>query len=194
MRNIALLTLLIATPLISVAAQERAADGPAPTREGFYLGLGIGSGSILYWEDFVSVENNEGVAGHLALGGTLNPHWLLGGETDLWLGSRDDIDTKYGALLGTATFYPSRSGDLFLKGGLGVATYREKDDSNTLTSTGPSWIVGVGWDHPLSDKTGFVIAVNYVGGSNWRVDYNGAPTTAHLGIGLVQAEFGVIWH
>jgi hypothetical protein len=195
LRQLALLSFLLAAPIASVAAQEITPAKPVPTREGFYIGFGFGIGSVSYSGDLEDAEAPDGgFSGHFRLGGTLNQQWRLGAESNGWVQEQDGVNFRYSALLGTATFYPSPTGNFFLKGGLGIAAYGEEYAGDEVIAGGGAWTIGLGYDFRFKGKTGVSLVGNYVGGSNWEVEFNGMDTGFDTGVGLVQVGVGVIWH
>jgi hypothetical protein len=195
LRQLALLSFLLAAPLAIASAQDVAAAKPAPSRDGFYIGFGLGSGKVSYTGDLEDAEAPDaGLSGHFRLGGTLNQQWRLGAETNGWVKQQDGLDFQYSALLGTATFYPSPTGNFFIKGGLGIAAYSEEYAGDEIMAAGGAWTLGLGYDFRFSGKTGISLVGNYVTGSNWQVEFNGEDTGFDTGVALVQVGVGVIWH
>lgn len=125
--------LLAALPLGDAAAQRRRGlvdVSPAHARHGFWFSAGLAAGGE-------SSRFSNDPAGYnetlykptlsLALGGTVNPNFRLGGEMKIWsdeyydaIADANVTETLFGALL-VGQFYPSRSMGLFLKGGGGVS-------------------------------------------------------------------------
>ncbi len=194
MRQLALLALLAVAPLSSAGAQEIAPAKPAPVREGFYIGFGLGAGQLSYGGDASSADAQGGFSGHFRLGGTLNQQWRLGAETNGFIKNESGVDLTYSTLLGTATFYPSPAGNFFLKGGLGVGGYSEDYGTDEVTAAGGAWTLGVGYDFRFSGKTGISLVGNYVGAGDWGIELNGADTGFNSGVSLLQVGVGVIWH
>ncbi len=86
-------------------------------REGFWFSTGLGRG----WNDPQGVNAN-GNAAYLRLGGTLNSQVLLGSELIAW--ARDEAGTTEtrANLTFSMLLFPSRSGGLFIKTGVGLTS------------------------------------------------------------------------
>lgn len=186
--------LLLALLLPATAAAQYAGSPAKPLRDGFWIGFGFGVGQISYGGDASSADAEGGFSGHFRLGGTLNPQWRLGAESNGWLKSQSGVDLNYSALLGTATFYPSPTGNFFLKGGLGFGVYTEEYAGDEIQAGGGAYTLGLGYDIRFSGKTGMTLVANYVGAGNWGIEYNGTDTGFDSGVSLVQVGVGVIWH
>jgi len=130
-------------------------------RHGFWINLGVGAGKDRYkfadessypgWDEAITKP-----AFSLRLGGTVSPHFRLGGEITGWADSHYDVDndrvTEYivGALL-IGQLYPARNLGLFVKGGAGfsrsgvdvVGPFDTHED-------GFAWSLGAGYEIKLS--------------------------------------------
>src|SRR4051812_34428305 len=113
-RSIAML-LALSVLSISVASEQH-----AQTRKGFWIGLGLGYGSL----SCTGCSSTGGLSGYLKLGGTISPHLLLGGETNGWTKSENGGTLNAGNASFAAYYYPQPAGGLFLKAGVGFATTR----------------------------------------------------------------------
>ena len=192
-RKLAAFLMVLLLP-VSLTAQAVTAAPAKNHRDGFYIGFGFGAGQLGYGGDASSADAQGGLSGHFRLGGTLNQQWRIGAETNGFLKNESGVDLTYSALLGTATFYPSPTGNFFLKGGLGVAGYSEDYGTDEITAAGGAWTLGLGYDFRFSGKTGISIVGNYVGAGNWGIELNGEDTGFNSGVSLVQVGVGVIWH
>ena len=139
---------------------------PISTRNGFWVSLGLGpaEGSVQCGcPRGVGLQDNDpwnggGSAGSftLALGGTLNPKLQLGAELSQWGRSIDINDQESTSTITTLTFiakyYPSATGNFFLKGGVGVGgstLEREiagRDNTFKLEGSGLGMQFGLGFD------------------------------------------------
>ena len=92
-------------------AQAQAIAQPI-TRQGFWIGLGVGGGSAQPNCSYPICGSDRlgGTSGYVGLGSTLSPHVRLGGEFNLWRRSNgfgtDVIEAA--SLIGM--WYPSRAG------------------------------------------------------------------------------------
>ena len=113
-------------------------------REGFWLNLGLGYGT-LGCDGCGSRE--DGLSGGLQLGGTLSPKWLLGGATTGWTKSEGGVTLTVGTVLALVRFYPSERGGFFLEGGLGLGTIHVSVDGfGSESESGGGALLGLGYD------------------------------------------------
>jgi hypothetical protein len=127
-----------------------------PTREGLWLSLGLGIGTV----GCSYVCSSPGAALDLAAGWSLSPRLLLGagvtgwtkdGPTGEYEGAR--IRITVGSVALRARFYPTRSAGFFLSGGLGLGLTRLSDERGTgHTQTGVGFLAGMGGDLRVSPR------------------------------------------
>jgi hypothetical protein len=142
-------------------------------RHGFWLsaGLGVGGESFdandgLGWSDARS-----GAVGNLSLGGTVSPNVLLGVELNGWSSrgyQRSNFDRSLGNLLGIVQWYPSASGDFWLKGGVGFAHSEDKEYSagalvSQWSRDGTAIGIGLGYDVPVGRKISVTPSLELIG-------------------------------
>jgi len=177
--------LLIAVATSAASAQQ------VRTRNGFWVGAGLGFGSLqLSCSGCTNGPRSNALSGFVKLGGTINGHLLLGGETDLWV--RSSTTTKVaGNTSATAYYYPAPASGLFLRAGLGIAYYQEKSATNAAIGVG--FVVGAGYDFAVGPHTSLTSVANF----NW-----GAPGDVQRGLltlpsvkqNLLQLGLGITWH
>ncbi len=113
-------TVLVLFTLIVGTDMGKPLSGQAPARDGFFIGFGVGGGSVAFEDE--SDREGSGV-GHFKIGGALSDHVLLGAEVGGWsqeMGEGVTITSSY--LNAVAYLYPAPTGGLFLKGGIGFAS------------------------------------------------------------------------
>jgi hypothetical protein len=149
---------LVAMLAVPSAAQER---------HGFWLNLGFGWGSL----GCRGCDGRDGgVAGDLALGTTVGPHLQLGLGGNAWYKDYGDgVSLALGTIVDArAKYYPSRTGGLYLTGGVGVGRVHTRLDGfglidGSYNKTGLGIVAGVGYDVRLGQGslalTPFVHAV-----------------------------------
>jgi len=117
------MTTLMAAVSVSLAAGSAEAQlVEVPRHRGFWFGFGLGGG----WDDFDMSFGNSGRGGaaYIRMGGTVNPHVLVGGEIIAWFretSQSNEIERENVSL--TALLYPSKRG-FFVKGGFGYAGFQ----------------------------------------------------------------------
>lgn len=165
----ALSAVLFVIPISDAAAQRRRGlidVSPAHERHGFWINLGLAAGAENY--RYTNSDGCNGVIGAyqcdnnikptftVALGGTVNPSFRLGGELNAWVYEHNHADfgrtTSYlvGGLL-TGQFYPARRMGLFAKGGLGISRSGESYELIAdAGETGFAYLLGAGYEVRLS--------------------------------------------
>jgi hypothetical protein len=175
-RSISLLSVLS----LAFLAMPSLSSGQDQTREGFFVGAGLGWGSL-----GVSGEDGRESAGsgYLKLGGTLNDQVLLGAESNGWAKSEDGVTMTVGGLYGIIQFYPNSTSGFFLKGGAGFSSTSITFWGLTAEETGFGLIGGLGYDQRLGTNFSLSPYANYV-----RDSYDDGSTN------VMQLGVGVTWH
>jgi hypothetical protein len=129
------------------AAQRR-----EPRHDGFWVGFGFGAGSNLT-EGYDDAR--LGGSGYVRLGGTVSPMLLIGGEAMAWVREQNGTTVSQGNLTASVLLYPARRG-LYLKGGLGFASWSQASSSGNTTVTttegGFGATVGGGYDLQIGNN------------------------------------------
>jgi hypothetical protein len=152
----------------------------AQSREGFWIGFGVGGGG--YTDMDLSGRETGGVA-YLKLGGTLSERFLLGVESNAWVKEVSGIDLTATNFSAVAYFYPSATGSFFLKLGLGVATQSASVGSASVSINGTGGVFGLGYDRRIGDNWSITPFLN----SNVGRFDGGDSSIIELGV-------GVTWH
>lgn len=171
------------------------------TREGFWIGLGLGGGSLKADCDVCSIDATTGPSGYLRLGGGVSPNLLIAGETTSWFGTLKDngtgeeIDSGEGFLGASVYYYPSATGALWLRGGVGViwgwgsGTY----DHYNWRSLGAA--LGAGYDIRIAHRTSLVPGVAVVFSGNATLDGTSSGAVSHdFKTTLVALQLGITFH
>jgi hypothetical protein len=147
-----LLTLAAPASIAGAQAVARMSHSAAPipattssTRQGFYFGGALGYGSAGINCDGCSSNRENGLAGYLRFGTTLNPHLRLGIESDGWAKTVQGVDEQIGFVTADAYLYPSVANNFWIKGGFGFAMSKESDDVDELKATERA-SRGIGYD------------------------------------------------
>jgi hypothetical protein len=189
---------------LALALPAAAQDAP-PARRGFWGGFGLGGGSNL--TTTLDDGSPGGFVGAFRLGGTLNPRWLLGGESTSWMRDVDEdawaFRSNFSAI---AMFYPSATGGWFVKAGPSIAMINETaatssqvdgvDLSTTVsaTETGFGATFGVGYDLKIGRNLYLVPEVTYL-----LQAFTGRTTDTPLGTipgtnSILVFTLGLTWH
>ncbi len=182
--------------LLLLAGSLKAQSHPN-TREGFWIGFGLGGGSIGADCHDCSTDRTSGASGHLQMGGTVSRHIQLGGELNGWGKRENGIDESMGFGSFVMLWYPSATGAFFFKFGIGGMTYTAQDDfGNDLTAKAPSGSFGLGYDIRVARNFSITPFFNALASSAVEVRINGhtVPTGEDISGNLVQVGFGVKWH
>jgi hypothetical protein len=158
-RGLALATVLLLLGTTALSAQK------PQTRKGFWIGFGFGYGSYGFSCDGCgSVDNESSYTGYIRLGGTLNPHLLLGGETVAWSKSEGGATVSAGNVTFNAYYYPKPSGGLFLNGGVGFSRVEVSGGGSSAGDTGPGFSLGAGYDIRVGTNLSIVPNAQWVYG------------------------------
>ena len=189
--------ILIASLLACASASLDAQSARRPnTRKGFWVGFGLGDGSAGVDCTDCPTGRLGGFSGYVRLGGTLSPSILIGFESNAWVHSESGLDQSMGFGSVVALWYPSPTGALYLKGGLGGLTYRADDGFDEYTATAPSVSLGIGYEFRLGRNFSIVPYFNTMVSSAVREHLNGVPVSSGEDIMYSLAQFGVgaTWH
>ena len=144
--TIASLAMLFSLVPSAAEAQEEA------RRQGFWLSVGVGAGVTT--EDVASDEARWGIAGFLRAGGVPGERVVLGTELMGWATDQNDVVTTRGVVTLFVQYYPSKTGGLFFKGGLGgagVSVATDLDPGTFVASSGGfGMTLGGGYEFRLS--------------------------------------------
>lgn len=169
--------------LAFLAAAPAAAQHPQ-NREGFWIGGGLGYGSMDLTCDGCETDRESGLTLRLAMGGTPRETLLLGAELEGWTKEVDGVDITVAHLSGIAAWYPRPAGGFFLKGGAGLATWSvdagplgDEEDSGLALHGAVGYDVRVGRNLSLTPVAG-IFWGDFEGG-NADVIHVGLSVTGH---------------
>ena len=164
------------------------------TREGFWISFGVGQGNLRWECDGCATQDHGGPTGFLRLGGTPSKKVLLGAEMNGW--SLDIGAAEITALTTTFTvyWYPSATGGLFLKGGVGAGVYDRTSASTDAHSTSGAIQLGGGYDIRVGQKISITPMLTVWGSG--KADLKDGSTTLNTGFrhsgGTIQV--GITFH
>jgi hypothetical protein len=150
----------------------------AQTRDGFWLSVGAGWGSLGCRE----CDGREGAfSGNIALGGTLSQRWLLGVSSNGWTKSESGATLTAATLTAAVRFYPSATGGFFLTGGLGIGTLDVAISGlGSDSEVGGGALLGLGYDIRIGRNLSLTPFWNGVGIDTGNADAN----FGQIGIGI----------
>lgn len=167
--------------MLSAGVQNVAAQSRPQTREGFFIGFGLGWGSM-GCKDCGSRES--GFSGYLKLGGTVNQQLLLGFESNGWVKEQSGVTLSQSNASAVAYFYPEAESGFFLKGGIGLSTLKlAVSGLGSGSQSGFGMVTGLGYDARVGANFSLTPYANFVYGS-----FDGGSTN------VFQAGLGLTWH
>jgi len=150
--------------LLLLGASAASAQHPQ-TRKGFWIGFGFGYGSYGISCNGCSGLGREGsYTGYLKMGGTLNKHLLLGGESVFWSKSQGGSTVTAGNVTFSGYYYPQPASGMFLTAGVGFSEADVSSGGSSANSTGPGLTVGAGYDIRVGTNLSIVPTGNWVYG------------------------------
>ena len=154
--------LLAVLAVVLITAPASAESWPHE-REGFMIGFNIGGGSATTKPDEGADDSGGGGAGAFRLGWAFNDQFVLGFETNAWVGETDlNADLTLSTYLINFTWYPGAKG-WFLRAGFGGGTAEVPGDifdaKVTFTEDGGGVNLGAGheWRRPWTFALGAAI-------------------------------------
>lgn len=167
----ALLTVLLASTAFAQQAQ---------TRQGFWIGGGLGYGSMgISCEGCGDLGRDAAPSGYLKLGATLRQNVLLGVETNAWTKSESGARLTMTNISGAVYWYPMATNGLFVKGGAGFSAL---DNSFGGGSSGFGVLGGVGYDVRMSRNLSITPVANW-----FRGGFDGlSANVVQIGVGVTS--------
>ncbi|HKK92030.1 MAG TPA: outer membrane beta-barrel protein [Longimicrobiales bacterium] len=170
---------LLATTLLALSAIP--AHAQDFSRDGFFIGFGLGYGSL----GIEDASDREGaLSGYLKLGGSLNESVLLGVESSGWVDEEAGATLSFGNLSGIVQFYPSTTNNFYLKAGAGLARIDlDLGIGGSGAEAGLGLVAGAGIDIPLGSHFALTPYANFNYGN-----------IEDVGINVFQFGAGVSWY
>ena len=163
MRRLPFAISMLLTLFVSISPPVNA---QAPARDGFFIGFGVGAGSLGFEDDRARAV---GGAGYFQMGGALSDQAGRGAA-----GGGGSKEMREGGGSGTVTFsslnavfygYLDPTGGFFIKSGLGVAVLGAEanfgDWSYSESENGVSFTAGAGYDIGFGGRFGLTPHVDY---------------------------------
>jgi len=187
-QTMVLAILAVTLPAASLPAQDQ------NLRKGFFLGVGFGAGSERLSCSVCQGDRDVDITGYLKLGWAVNPHVLLGVESDGWKQGTNGITELLATLHAAVYWYPSRTESFYFKGGMGVLAYRVSGDQSLATGRAFSAAIGAGYDFRFARDFSFTPFVNVIGSIASTLTLNDTPAATDVNYSLLQVGLGVTWH
>jgi hypothetical protein len=165
--------------LLATAASAQQAQ----TRQGFWVGGGMGYGSLgLSCTGCADVGREGGLSGYAKLGGSLRQNILLGVEMNGWTKSEAGARITMGNLSGAAYWYPMATQGLFIKAGAGYSVLAVDDGFSSADDSGFGFLGGVGYDVRVGRNLSITPVANWFRGG---FD-GGSANVLQLGLGVTS--------
>ena len=166
----ALLTALLATTAFAQQAQ---------TRDGFWIGAGLGYGSMgMSCDGCGDVDRVGAPSGYLKLGTTLRQNVLLGIETNAWTKSELGVRLTMANISGAVYWYPMATNGMFVKAGAGYSAL----DAGGGGTNGFGFLGGLGYDVRMSRNLSITPVANWFRGG---FD-GGSANVLQIGVGVTS--------
>jgi hypothetical protein len=184
-------TSLLLAALVALSASPLAAQR-STTRPGLWLGGGLGLGWARVNCRICGANRGHSLSATAQVGGRISNQVLLGGEIEGWLRNSNSDQGRPGDEMMLAYsivtyWYPSHRYLYYLKGGLGMVTYRIDDGTDRLTSSALGPQIGAGWELPVGAHFSFMPYVNLLFASTGaEIKFNGSPFLDNASLELFQ--------
>ncbi len=160
--------------VLAVLLAGSASAQQAQTRQGFWIGGGLGYGSL----GCDGCDRVGAPSGYLKLGGTLRQNILLGVETNGWTKSEAGARLTMGNVSGAIYWYPMTTNGMFVKAGAGYSVL----DNSFASTSGFGLLGGVGYDVRVSRNLSVTPVANWFRGS---FD-GGSANVLQIGLGVTS--------
>ena len=171
------------TAFVVLAAAPAAAQTPQ-TRDGFWIGVGMGYGTLgVGCEGCDDLGRTGGLSGYVKVGAALSPSLLVGAETNGWYKNEDGVTGTLGNASAALYFYPKPEEGLFVKGGVGYSRLGLDDGLTNDSDGGLGLVLGAGYDFRLAGNTSLTPVLNY-----FRGQFDGGSAD------VFQVGLGVTFH
>jgi len=189
---------LLALAALAVLAVPTPLNAQRPTSHpGLWIGAGVGLGWARVSCRICGANRGHSLSAAAQVGGRISNSILIGGEIEAWFrGSNSDQDRPgdelllaYGAVV---YWYPTPRYPYYLKGGVGLVTYRIDDGTDKVTSSALGPKIGIGYELHVAGHLSAVPYLNIlVGSTGATVKLNGSEVLDNASIGLLQFGIGI---
>jgi outer membrane protein with beta-barrel domain len=162
---------------------------------GAWLGGGIGTASAHVNCELCANDRNGGLSGYLTGGLALGPGLRAGAELAGWFDTTDDVSQRL-ALYGASVWWnPMPTQSWYLKGGLGLLSYRaatDNQDDDPLTGSAAALQVGGGYDIRTGSKLWLTPFANLIVSSSGNLT-SGNTVVTDASYSMLQLGAGLTW-
>lgn len=131
--------------------------------QGFWAGVGLGTGMHQVGCDICRGEHNGGWSARVALGGTVSPHLQIGAELHGWTDKTEDIRSNAYSIMPAVYWHPSTRTPYYFVGGIGLVGFKASDENESMSSSSMGLTVGLGYDLRLAPGYAVTTFVTYTG-------------------------------
>jgi hypothetical protein len=165
--------------VLAVLLAGSASAQQAQARQGFWVGGGLGYGSL----GCEGCTDRTGApSGYLKLGGTLRENILLGVETNGWTKSEFGARLTMGNVSGAVYWYPMTTNGLFVKAGAGYSMLDVDTGVGSGSESGFGMLGGVGYDVRVGRNLSITPVANWFRGG---FD-GGSANVLQIGLGVTS--------
>jgi len=167
------------TAFLAILLAGSASAQQAQARQGFWIGGGLGYGSL----GCEGCTDRTGApSGYLKLGGTLRENILLGVETNGWTKSEFGARLTMGNVSGAVYWYPMTTNGLFVKAGAGYSMLDADTGVGSGSESGFGILGGVGYDVRVGRNLSITPVANWFRGG---FD-GGSANVLQIGLGVTS--------
>jgi len=130
--------------------------------QGFWAGVGVGTGRQHVTCEICRGDGNGGWAVRAAAGSSLGPSLRLGGELHGWTDRTDDVRFTFLSVTPVLYWYPG-AGRYHVMAGVGYANYRGSSDDETIGASAVGITLGAGYELPLAGRYALAPFASYTG-------------------------------
>lgn len=184
----------LATMMMALVAAAGVSAQRPQTREGFWIAFGLGYGSADITCDNCTFDREGGAAGHIRLGGTLNPKLLLGGDVTAWTKDIDGVTLTTGNVSMVAQYYPMVAGGLFLKGGAGFSSIILEAGGEQADGVSFGLSGGLGYDIRVGRNISITPLFDFLFGGSRDLQYQSQTVASGISANTFTFSVGVTFH
>ena len=174
----------------ALAQQAPGATAPSQLQQDaggrqFWGSVGLSEGRAALTCGFCTERMRSSYAGTLAFGVRVRGRTLLGVELQGWRYANHDATQRVYAAAPVGYLYPWRR-PVYVKAGLGVASFASTDGEDRLSNTSLAGVVGAGFDVRLTPNYVLTPYLSFLNGAGGTMRLNDETVTKASGVRLLQ--------